>query len=78
MRRSIGGQLATAGSNRGRVPTPVDRGDLEQGSAAGSARQIRDLIVGSSDSNRSPVLQLFLARLDELIERVAHRSQLAS
>jgi LysR family hca operon transcriptional activator len=41
---------------------------------AGEAPTI-DLVIGYSNSNRSPVLKLFLARMDELIERVASKAR---
>jgi LysR family transcriptional regulator, hca operon transcriptional activator len=44
---------------------------------AGEAPTI-DLVIGYSNSNRSPVLKLFLARVDELIERFASKSRAAT
>jgi LysR family transcriptional regulator, hca operon transcriptional activator len=33
-----------------------------------------DLVIGYSQANTSPILKLFLSRVDELISRVAKRS----
>ena len=37
-----------------------------------------DLVAGYHRANASPVLKLFLSRLDELVERVAKKAQAAA
>jgi hypothetical protein len=37
-----------------------------------------DLVIGYQKANRSPILRLFLSRIDDLIARVAHETRATS